>query len=246
MLSPGSEKLTQLMNVENLCRFHHFHVIITLTAWLSIALWYNMLPWCLVVTWWNRSSYCGSDSYLRQGCILFQFFQVIICADLTMSITPSCGWCAPHALWVSISMTKIIQCVKLTWILPSLPWLAQSQSNLVVVVVLLLWHGSQGLGLEPNMDLIFYKDLSGPILNFVRTITTVRNTKKKRAEFLMPHIKHSVCPAYLLLSFRPHSWYAMSFSQQSWNKYFSSIFAVSSGSCTVQICNQMADPEGIP
>ena len=32
-------------------------------------------------------------------------------------------------------------------------------------------HGSQGLGLEPN------KDLQGPILDFVRTIATVRNTK---------------------------------------------------------------------
>ena len=37
----------------------------------------------------------------------------------------------------------------------------------------ILKHGSQGLGLEPN------KALQGPILDFVRTIATVRNTKNE-------------------------------------------------------------------
>ena len=42
-----------------------------------------------------------------------------------------------------------------------------------------------------------YKDLQGPVLDFIRTIATVRNTKKC-AEFCMPCIKCSVCPVYLL------------------------------------------------
>ena len=88
-------------------------------------------------------------------------------------------------------------------------------------------HGSQGLGPEPSKDLI------RTLRTNIRFCKDHRNSKEhnKSAEFHMPRLKHSVCPAYLL---KPTPGMHYHLAGGLGTNIFSASFAVSSGSCAVQ------------